>query len=136
MVSLSDRAYHAYVVGNDYVGIETDPHQDPETIASVNKLQRALKAKYGYTLIPIRHKDVPQCVTNCGALINLDNYQIDAPAPAPTPVPTPTPAPAPTPVPAPTPTPVNVDLTTEQALKVIAAFQSWQLESWKQYLQK
>jgi murein DD-endopeptidase MepM/ murein hydrolase activator NlpD len=126
MVSLKDRAYHAYVVGNGYIGIETDPNQDPDTIASVNKLLRALKAKYGYTLIPIRHKDVPQCVTNCGALINLDNYQIDKVDPV-----TPTPAP----VPSPAPTPVT-DLTVDQKLKVIAEYQQWQLDTWKLYLEK
>lgn len=137
MVSLKDRAFHAYKVGNDYVGIETDPNQDAATIASVNKLQRALKAKYGYTLIPIRHKDVPQCITNCGALINLDNYQIDTPAPAPTPAPTPEPAPVPAPTPEPTPAPaVNIDLTSDQARKVIEAYQRWQLEAWEQSIQK
>lgn len=130
MVSLKDRAYHAYVVGNNYVGIETDPNQDPATIASVNKLLRALKAKFGYTLTTIRHKDVPQCVTNCGALINLANYQIDAPTPAP--APTPTPAPVPTP----TPAPVSTDLTVDQKLKVIAEYQQWQLDAWKLYLEK
>lgn len=138
MVSLKDRAYHAYTVGNDYIGIETDPHQDADTIASVNKLLRAINAKYGYALIPIRHKDVPQCITNCGALINLDNYQIDAPVPAPTPAPAPAPAPvpAPTPTPAPAPAPISVDLTTEQAIKVIAEFQKWQLDAWKIFIQK
>lgn len=121
MVSLKDRAYHAYIVGNNYVGIETDPAQDADTIASVNKLLRALKAKYGYTLTPIRHKDVPQCVTNCGALINLDNYQIDVqPAPAPTPDPTPVPVPTPAPTPSPAP-------DKEQ---IIAAYQAWQLQEY------
>jgi hypothetical protein len=133
MVSLKDRAYHAYVVGNNYVGIETDPHQDADTIASVNKLQKAINAKYGYRLIPIRHKDVPQCVTNCGALINLDNYQVDvvAPTPAPTPVPV-----VPTPTPVPTPQPVPAELTPEQIVNAVAQFQQWQLDSWKAYLQK
>jgi hypothetical protein len=136
MVSLSDRAYHAYTVGNDYIGIETDPNQDADTIASVNKLLRAIKAKYGYTPVTIRHKDVPQCVTNCGALINLDNYQIDAPVTPVTPVPVPAPTPAPVPAPTPTPAPEPVDLSSEQALKVIAAFQKWQLDAWTLYNQK
>jgi murein DD-endopeptidase MepM/ murein hydrolase activator NlpD len=133
MVSLKDRAYHAYVVGNNYVGIETDPNQDPDTIASVNKLLRALKAKYGYTLVPMRHREVPQCTTNCGALIDLNNYQIDAVAPTPTPTPTPVPTPVPTP--APTPAPV-ADLTVAQKLKAFEEYQEWQLETYKQYLQK
>lgn len=136
MVSLKDRAYHAYVVGNDYVGIETDPHQDADTIASTNKLQKAINAKYGYRLIPIRHKDVPQCVTNCGALINLDNYQVDVtPTPAPV-VPTPVvPTPAPTPTPAPEPQPVVVD-TSAELIKIFEEYQQWQLDSLKKYLQK
>jgi hypothetical protein len=141
MVSLKDRAYHAFVVGNNYVGIETDPHQDADTIASVNKLQKALKAKYGYTLIPIRHREVPQCVTNCGALIDLNSYQIDTPVPVvptPAPVPTPTPSPAPTPdpTPAPAPQPITVELSTEQLIVLFEQFQKWQLDSWKMYLQK
>lgn len=143
MVSLSDRAYHAFVVGNDYIGIETDPNQDADTIASAKKLLTALKAKFGHKLPLTRHRDVPQCVTNCGALIDLAKYEIDVaaptPAPKPTPTPTPTPAPKPAPTPAPTPAPAPVPdtkLTTEQKLKVIAEFQQWQLEAWKLYLQK
>lgn len=119
VVSLKDRAYHAYSIGNNWVGIETDPAQDADTIASVNKLLRALKAKYGYTLTPIRHKEVPLptgglCMTNCGTLVNLNNYQIDA-VPV---VPAPTPAPV-------TPTPASPagSQTPEQ---VIADFQAWQ----------
>lgn len=112
MVSLKDRAYHAYVVGNNYVGIESDPAQDADTIASVNKLLKALKAKYGYTLTPILHKNVPQCSTNCGASINLGNYQIDnvVPTPEPTPTPVPVPDPEPTPVPEPTTGPTEEEI--------------------------
>lgn len=79
MVSLKDRAYHAYVVGNDYVGIETDPAQDADTIASTKRLLSALKAKYGYKLETVLHKNVPQCSTNCGAAITLAKYEIDVP---------------------------------------------------------
>lgn len=97
MVSLKDRAYHAYVVGNDYVGIETDPAQDPDTIASTKRLLAALRDKYGYELQTIRHRDVPKCVTSCGSLIDLTNYTLDMPEPEPEPTPTPTPTPVPSP---------------------------------------
>lgn len=81
MVSLKDRAYHAYTVGNDYVGIETDPAQDADTIASTKKLLSALKAKYGYKVQTILHRDVPMCSTNCGAAIDLKKYEIDVVVP-------------------------------------------------------
>jgi hypothetical protein len=104
LVSLKDRAYHAGKVGNDYVGIETDPAQDADTIASTKKLLAALKAKYGYELPKILHKDVPGNSTNCGASITLSKYDLDPvvvkPAPTPAPVPTPVPTPSPAPVPA------------------------------------
>jgi len=103
MVSLKDRAYHAGTVGNNYVGIETDPAQDADTIASVKKLLQALKDKFGYELTKILHKNVPGNSTNCGASITLSNYDLTAPVvipvPAPVPVPVPTPEPAPTPAP-------------------------------------
>lgn len=95
MVSLSDRAFHAYTVGNDYIGIETDPAQDPATIESTKKLLKALKAKYGYKVTPVLHRNVPLCSTNCGAAIDLAKYEIDSvakPVPAPAPV-KPSPAP-------------------------------------------
>lgn len=96
MVSLKDRAFHAYVVGNDYIGIETDPLQDADTVESTKKLLAAIRDKYGYLPTLIRHKDVPKCVTSCGSLIDLSRYAIDAiPAPAPTPEPVPVPTPAP-----------------------------------------
>lgn len=90
MVSLNDRAYHAGSVGNNYVGIETDPAQDADTIASTKKLLAALKAKYGYELPKTLHKDVPGNSTNCGASITLSKYDLDpviiTPTPGPTPV--------------------------------------------------
>jgi hypothetical protein len=101
MVSLKDRAYHAGTVGNNYIGIETDPQQDPETIASVKKLLKALKEKYGYEFPLTLHKDVPGNSTNCGVEINLGDYKLDA---EPAPEPTPTPVPIPTPEPQPEPT--------------------------------
>lgn len=99
MVSLKDRAYHAGKIGNDFIGIETDPAQDADTIASTKKLLAALKAKYGYEITKILHKDVPGNSTNCGASITLSKYDLDPEeAPAPTPpvlvvVPDPVPAP-------------------------------------------
>jgi hypothetical protein len=88
MVSLKDRAYHAGTVGNNYVGIETDPAQDADTIASTKKLLAALRDKYGKELTKHLHKDVPGNSTNCGASITLANYDL-APivvTPAPEPV--------------------------------------------------
>lgn len=78
MVSLKDRAYHAGKIGNDYIGIETDPAQDADTIASTKKLLKALKEKYGYEFPLIRHKDVDPVgnPTSCGTLIDLSNYSI------------------------------------------------------------
>jgi len=98
-VSLKDRAYHAGSVGNDYVGIETDPAQDADTIASTKKLLAALKAKYGYELPKTLHKDVPGNSTNCGASITLSKYDLAPVVVTPTPTPVPTPPPAPTPAP-------------------------------------
>lgn len=92
MVSLKDRAYHAGPEGNGFVGIETDPAQDADTIASTKKLLAALKVKYGYELVKTLHRDVPGNSTNCGASITLSNYNLDVvPAPAPVPQPEPTP---------------------------------------------
>lgn len=107
-VSLKDRAYHAGKVGNDYVGIETDPAQDADTIASVKKLLTALKAKYGYELPKTLHKNVPGNSTNCGASITLSNYDLAPVIVTPVPDPTPVPTPVPVPTPAPTPTPAPV----------------------------
>lgn len=98
MVSLKDRAYHAGTVGNNYIGIETDPLQDADTIASTKKLLAALKAKYGYELKTTLHKDVPGNATNCGASVTLSKYTLDTVVVIPTPVPTPTPTPVPVPV--------------------------------------
>jgi hypothetical protein len=117
LVSLKDRAYHAGSVGNNYVGIETDPAQDPDTIESVKKLLAALKAKYGYELKKVLHKDVPGNSTNCGASITLSKYEL-APPVIVVPVPTPT-EPTPTDIPdvpvvvVPAPTP---DLLDKEAI--------------------
>lgn len=102
MVSLKDRAYHAGTVGNNYVGIETDPAQDADTIASTKKLLSALKEKYGYELVKTLHKDVPGNSTNCGVSITLSKYDLDPVVVIPTPDPVPVPVPDPVPVPAPT----------------------------------
>lgn len=98
-VSLKDRAYHAGKVGNDFIGIETDPQQDAATVASVKKLLVALKAKYGYELVKILHKNVVGNSTNCGAEINLADYELTPPVVVPVPVPEPEPTPAPEPAP-------------------------------------
>lgn len=96
MVSLKDRAYHAGTVGNNYIGIETDPAQDDDTIESTKKLLKALKQKYGRKLDLTLHKNVPGNSTNCGASVILSKYDIEeTPNPEPTPTPTPTPTPVP-----------------------------------------
>jgi hypothetical protein len=117
MVSLKDRAYHAGTVGNNYVGIETDPAQDADTIESTKKLLAALKKKYGRELKKHLHRNVPGNATNCGASITLSNYDLPAEV-IPTPEPTaPTPVPTPVPVPVePTPTPVPAPSIEDEAI--------------------
>ena len=94
MVALKDRAYHAGVVGNDYVGIETDPYQSAETITTVRRILADLQG-LGYSAVLIRHKDIAGNTTSCGTLIDLTKYQIEEPAKPPV-TPDPDPAPAPT----------------------------------------
>ena len=86
MVALKDRAYHAGTVGNDSVGIETDPFQDEETIATVRRVLADLKTM-GYSTALIRHKDVAGNNTSCGTLIDLDKYRIEEPVTPVEPVP-------------------------------------------------
>ena len=74
MVSLSDRAYHAGPNGNGFVGIETDPAQDPDTIASARTLLKELKAHYGYQLPLVKHSEI--MTTACGDDVNLANYDL------------------------------------------------------------
>jgi hypothetical protein len=74
MVKLSDRAYHAGKGGNDFIGIETSPDQDPETIKSVNILLAELAKRGPLTLI--KHRDIPGAATECGSLIDLNNYRV------------------------------------------------------------
>lgn len=90
MVSLKDRAFHAGAIGNDYIGIEVDPDEDPATIASVKKLIAALNEKYGKVFSYSKHRDVPGNSTQCGVDIHLENYVLDSPVePEPVPVPVP-----------------------------------------------
>lgn len=79
LVSLKDRAYHAGKIGNNYIGIEVDPDEDAETVASVRKLLAAIEIKYGYKFILTRHRDVPGNATLCGADIHLDLYKLEVP---------------------------------------------------------
>lgn len=74
LVSLKDRAYHAGKLGNDFVGIETDPNQSPATIESVKKVLSELKNKYGYQLQLIEHNQIMK--TSCGDDVDLANYDI------------------------------------------------------------
>lgn len=120
MVSLKDRAYHAGTVGNDYIGIEVDPQEDADTVASVKKLISALNARYGKVFGYTKHRDVPGNATSCGADIHLELYTVDAPAvvvpPVPTPAPTPTPVSPPEPAPTPTPEPEPKPSLDEEAI--------------------
>lgn len=74
MVSLNDRAYHAGPKGNGFVGIETDPAQDQDTINSTRTILEQLKAKYGYQLALIKHSEI--MATSCGDDVNLAKYDI------------------------------------------------------------
>lgn len=74
MVAIKDRAYHAGSAGNNFIGIETDPAQDPDTIASTRKVLEQLKAKYGYQLELIEHNQLMP--TACGDDVDLKNYDI------------------------------------------------------------
>lgn len=85
MVSLKDRAFHAGTVGNDYIGIEVDPQEDADTVASVKKLILALNKKYGKVFAYTKHRDVPGNATLCGADITLEKYAVDETTPVPTP---------------------------------------------------
>ncbi len=105
MIALTDRAYHAGSVGNNFIGIETDPAQDDATVASTRKLLAALNARYGYTLVLVRHKDVQGNATSCGSLIDLDKYK-------------------------PEPTPGPVDPAPIDEAKVIEDFQKWQRDQY------
>jgi hypothetical protein len=119
MVSLKDRAYHAGPQGNGFVGIETDPAQDPDTIASVRKLITDLDKKYGRKATLIRHKDVPGNNTLCGSLIDLARYEITAPTNPPV-----IPPVVVTPAPTPTPTP-EVPTTNANDAAVLKRFSDW-----------
>jgi len=74
MVSLKDRAYHAGPNGNGFIGIETDPAQDPDTIESTRKVLAELKAKYGYQFPLIKHSAI--MTTACGDDVDLAKYDI------------------------------------------------------------
>ena len=74
MVSLQDRAYHAGPNGNGFIGIETDPAQDPDTIESTRKVLSELKTKYGYQLPLIKHSAIMS--TACGDDVDLAKYDI------------------------------------------------------------
>jgi len=74
MVALKDRAYHAGPNGNNFVGIETDPKQDQDTINSTISVLKELKDKYGYQLALMEHNQIMQ--TLCGDDVDLANYDI------------------------------------------------------------
>lgn len=83
---LSWRMYHAGPQGNDKIGIEIDPDVDtnPDTRASVQKLVKALEAKYG-TLQ--RHLHSEFMATACGDDVKKAGLLDTPPAPTPTPQP-------------------------------------------------
>lgn len=74
MVSIKDRAYHAGPNGNNFIGIETDPKQDQDTINSTISVLKELKEKYGYQLELMEHNQIMQ--TLCGDDVDLANYDI------------------------------------------------------------
>lgn len=102
-VSLKDRAYHAGAGGNDWVGVEIDPlaieknadgtytERAKKIQANVRELNVLLRAKYGYKMTLILHKNVPGNATACS---DLDLSTFEPPLPTP---PTPPAAPVITP---------------------------------------
>ena len=74
VVSLKDRAYHAGPAGNGFIGIETDPAQDADTIASTRTLLTELKSHYGYQFPLIEHNQI--MATKCGDDVDLNAYDI------------------------------------------------------------
>ena len=81
MVSIKDRAYHAGPNGNNFIGIETDPAQDQDTINSTISVLKELKDKYGYQLALMEHNQIMQ--TLCGDDVDLANYDIGFEPPEP-----------------------------------------------------
>ena len=81
MVSIKDRAYHAGPNGNNFIGIETDPAQDQDTINSTISVLKELKDKYGYQLALMEHNQIMQ--TLCGDDVDLANYDIGFKPPEP-----------------------------------------------------
>lgn len=73
-VKLSDRAYHAGPNGNNFIGIETSPYQDADTIASTKLLLMQLEQFYGYQFTLIKHSSIMP--TKCGDDIDLASYDI------------------------------------------------------------
>lgn len=72
MVALKDRAYHAGPQGNIFVGIELDPIQDVDTVASGQKLVKALEAYYNKPLVLHKHPEFTD--TLCGDDFELKTY--------------------------------------------------------------
>ncbi len=79
LVKLTNRAYHAGSSGNGFIGIETDPYQDNDTIESTKTLLRELRSKYGYKFPLIEHNQI--MATACGDDVDLSKYEIDTPTP-------------------------------------------------------
>lgn len=76
-VKLGDRAYHAGPNGNMYVGIETSPKQDKDTIESTRILIQQLEAYYAKSLVLVKHSEIMP--TQCGDDIDLSDYDIHTP---------------------------------------------------------
>lgn len=83
MVALKDRAYHAGADGNDYIGVELDPLQDPDTVASGQKLVIALENYYQKKLTLMKHSAIMP--TKCGDDFELTTYDPRFTPPAPEP---------------------------------------------------
>lgn len=73
MVALRDRAYHAGPKGNIFIGVELDPIQDPDTVATGQLLVRELRKKYGKELKLYKHPEF--MATSCGDDFDLATYE-------------------------------------------------------------
>lgn len=130
MVSLKDRAYHAGPNGNNFVGIETDPAQDSDTIQSVRTVLEQLKAKYGYQLALIKHSQIMN--TACGDDVDLAKYDITPVVPPVIPEPPVVPENPTTDTPPAVEPPINAPTSNlwDSIMQLFSVIVGW-LKSWK-----
>lgn len=80
MVALKDRAYHAGPDGNEFIGVELDPLQDADTVASGKKLVVALQIYFNKPLVLHKHPEFMP--TQCGDDFELTTYDPNYAPPA------------------------------------------------------